>query len=93
MGSESDRKKDESPYARRKGRVVEDERGRRIWEGTIQHVKLTLMKTGIVRMPKEERQLTKLRETDPDIACEQSADDLELVESNKGFDPYDSTKK
>ena len=93
MDSESDSKARKSPYAQRQGSVVEDERGRRIWQDTIKHIKLSLMKTGIFFMSKTQRRLMKLRETGTDNASNSLDGDLEFTDENVGVNPYDSTKK
>ena len=90
---DSDPKTQKSPYARRKGRVVEDERGRQIWQDTIKHVKLSLMKTGVFKMSKTQKRLIKLRETGIDHASNDFDEDLDFIDDDGGFDPYDSTKK
>ena len=93
VGSESDRKTRKSPYAQRKGRVAEDERGRRTWQDTIKHVKLSLMKTGIFFMSETQRRLMILRETGTNNTSNSLDENLEFIDENPGFDPYDSTKK
>ena len=93
MDSESDSKTRKSPYAQRKGRVVEDERGRQIWQDTIKHVRLSLMKTGLFFMTETQRRLMKLRETGTDNTSKSLVEDLEFIDENAGFDPYDSSKK
>ena len=93
MGSQSDDKTGKSPYAQRKGRVVEDERDRQIWQGTIRTIKLSLMKTGIFFMSESQRLLMKLREAGTDHASNDLDEDLETIDDSGGFDPYDSTKK
>ena len=93
MDSESDRKAQKSLYALRKGRVVEDERGRQIWQDTIRHVKLSLMKTGVFFMSKAQERLMKLRDTGTINASNDLDEELEFIDDKGGFDPYDSAKK
>ena len=93
VGSGSDGKTRKSPYAQRKGRVVEDECGRQIWQDTIKNIKLSLMKTGIFRMSQEQERLMKLGETGTDNASNDPDEDLEYIDEDGGFDPYDSTNK
>ena len=93
MGSRSDRKTRKSPQAQKKSRVVEDERGHQVWEGTIRTIKLSLMKTGIFYKSEAQQRLMKLREAGTDDASNDLDEDLELIDDSGGFDPYDSTKK
>ncbi len=93
MDSESDRKTRESAYAQIKGRVVEDERGRQIWQDTIKQVKLSLMKTGKFVMSETQRRLMKLRKAGSDDTGNDLDEDLEFMDGGSGFDPYESTKK
>ena len=93
MGSQSDRKTRKSPYAQRKDRVVEDERGRQIWQGTIRTIKLSLMKTGKFIISESQRLLMKHREADTHHASNDLDEDLEFINDSGGYDPYDSTKK
>jgi hypothetical protein len=90
VGSESDSDKPNSPYARRKCRVVEDERGRQIWQDTVKHVKLSLMNSGVFNMSEAQERLTNLGETGTDNDLDAN---MEVIDDNGGFDPYDSTKK
>ncbi len=93
MGSQSDDKTRKSPVAQKEGHVVEDERGRQIWQGTIKHVKLSLMKTGIFIMSETQRRLMNFRRADTDDASNDLDKELEFIDDGAGFDPYDSTKK
>ncbi len=93
MGSQSDKKSRKSPYGHRKGRVVEDERDRQVWQDTIKTIKLKLMETGIFYQSEAQRRLMKLRETGTDNASIDLDEDLEFIDDGGGFDPYDSTKK
>ena len=72
------------------GRVVVDERGRSIWEGTIRTVKLSLMQTGIFCRSEMQKRLTMLRELGQDKSTEEIQDELEIMDASPGFDPYDS---
>ena len=90
MGSESDRKTGKSTNARRQGRVVEDERGRQIWQDTIKHIKLSLMDTGVFCMSKVQERLSRLRESD---AIDELDENRDSIDDNDGFDPYDSAEK
>ena len=93
MGSESDDKTRESPVAQKEGHVVEDERGRQVWQGTIETIKLSLMKTGIFYQSEAQQRLMKLREAGTDDASGNPDEDLECIDDDGGFDPYNSTKK
>ena len=93
MGSESDHKTRKSPPAQKKVRVVEDERGHQIWQGTIRTIKLSLMKTGIFYKSEAQQRLMELREAGTDDASNDLDEDLEFVDDGGGFDPYDSTEK
>jgi len=93
LGSDSEDKARNSAYAQRKGHVVEDERGRRIWQGTIRQVKLSLMKTGIFVMSESQRRLNSLRGAERGDAGKDVDEDLEFIDDGAGFDPYDSAKK
>lgn len=93
MDSELDHKTRKSAYAQRKGHVVEDERGRQIWQGTIKHVKLSLMKTGKFIMSETQRRLMNFRGARTDDAGNDLDKELEFIDDGAGFDPYDSTKK
>ena len=93
MDSEAERKRQKSVYAPKKGRVVEDERGRQIWQDTIRHVKLKLMKTGVFYMSKAQERLLKLRATGTINASNDLDEELEIFDDKGSFDPYDSAKK
>ena len=93
MGSQSDDKTRKSPVAQKEGHVVEDERGRQIWQGTIRTIKLSLMKTGIFYQSEAQQRLMKLREAGTDDTSSDLDEDLEFIDDGGGFDPYDSTKK
>ena len=93
MGSESDHKTRKSPHAQKKARVVEDERGRQIWQGTIRTIKLSLMKTGIFGMSEAQQRSMELREASTDDASNDLDEDLEIIDDGEGINPYDSTKK
>ena len=93
MGSHSDRKTEKSPGVQKEGHVVEDARGRQIWQGTIETIKLSLMKTGIFYKSEAQQRLMKLREAGADDANSDLDDDLEFTDDGGGFDPYDSAKK
>ncbi len=88
MGVQSDDKTQKSAYEHRQGRVVEDQRGHRLWQGTIKTLKLSLMKTGIFHMSE-----TQHREAGTDDASNHLDEDLESIDDGGGFDPYDSAKK
>ena len=93
VDSESDRETRESAYAQRKGRVVEDERGRQIWQDTIKQVKLSLMNTGKYVMSETQRRLMKFRNAGSDDIGNDLDEDLALNDGGSGFDPYESNKK
>ena len=93
MDSESDGEKRRSAYAQRKGRVVEDERGRQIWQDTIKTISLSLMESGTFFVSKAQEHLMKFRKTSTDIASNHLDDDLKVIDDEEDFDPYDSTKK
>ena len=93
MGSQSDRKTRKSPYTQKKGRVVEDQLGHQLWQGTIRTIKLSLMKTGIFYKSEAQQRLMKLREAGTDDANNDLDEDLELIDDSGGIDGHDSTKK
>ena len=93
MGSQSDDETGNVPRAQKKGHVVEDERGHRVWKDTIRSLKLTLMETGRIFMSKKQHRLMELREADTDAPPDDLDDDLEVIDDGGGFDPYDSAKK
>jgi len=93
MGSRSDDKTRNSLAAQRKGHVVEDDRGHQIWQGTIETIKLSLMKTGIFFQSEAQHRLLKLRAAGTDETDIDLDEDLELMDDGGGFDPYDSAKK
>ena len=93
MDSESDRKNGKSAYAGNLGRVVEDESGRRVWQGTIRHVKLTLMKTGTYLMSKAQKRLVDPSETPSHKASDDPDEDLEIAVDIGDCDPRDTTKE
>lgn len=86
-------KKNESPYKPGGGRVIEDDGGRRIWEGTIRHVKLSLMKTGVFQFSDQVSKQDKAADQpgqSPTIATDE---DLDIAADDGGFNPYDSTAR
>lgn len=94
MSSDSDDKTRESPDENRKGRVVEDQRGHQLWQGTIKTIKLSLMKTGIFYQSEAQQRLIKLRKAGTGETSDDLDDDLEFIDDDGGgFDPYDSAKK
>ena len=93
MDSQSDPKTRKSPDAEKKVRVVEDELGHQVFQGTIRTVKLALMNTGIFFMSEEQQRLMKLAEAEIDDASNDLDEDLELINDSGGSDPYDSTGK
>lgn len=71
----------------RKGRVVQDERGHNLWEGTVRTLKLSLMKTGIFEFSDmSERDVTK-----PERPAQER--ELSIVDEGGGFNPYNSVPK
>ncbi len=93
MGSHTDRKTRKSPDEQKEGHVVEDERGHQIWQGTIDTIKLSLMKTGVFYQSEAQRRLMKLREAGTDDGSGDLDDELGLMDDDRGFDPYDSTQQ
>ena len=93
VDSESDRETRESAYAQRKGRVVEDERGRQIWQDTIADITLSLMKTGVFFMSKAQEGLLKLRQTGSYGRGNDLDAELDIIDDSGGFAPYDSSSK
>ena len=92
MGSQSDRKTRKSRHAQRKVRVDEDELGHQIWQNTITTIKLSLMKTGIFFQSEAQQRLMKLRGTRTDDASNELDEDLDFIDDDGEFDPYDSAK-
>lgn len=93
MDSPADDRKRKSAYARRKGRIVEGEGGRQIWQGTIKQVKLSLMKTGTYIMSKAHGRLMNLGDTLSNNVSDEPDEDMELTGENGGYDPRESTDK
>lgn len=92
MASESDKDSRKLPRARKKGRVIEDERGHQVWQGTIETIKLSLIKTGVFIRSEAQRRLKELRRADTNVAGDDVDESLYLVEEDWGCDPYDSAK-
>ncbi len=93
MGTESDPKPRKSLYSQKKGKVVEDERGRQIWQDTIADITLSLMKTGVFFMSKAQEGLLKLRQTGSYGRGNDLDAELDLIDDSGEFDPYDSSGK
>ncbi len=93
MGSQSDDESRKTLSANQQGRVVEDDRGHQVWEGTIKTIKLSLMKTGIFFKSEAQQRLQALHESDSENAREDLEEELEIVDGGGGFDPYDSSSK
>jgi ribonuclease PH len=93
MDSQSDPKTRKSPDAEKKVRIIEDELGHQVFQGTIKTVKLTLMNTGVTFMSEEQQRLMKLAEAGIDDARNDVDEDLEISDDSTGFDPYNSIKK
>lgn len=93
MGNKSDPKSRKSLYSQRKVKIVEDERGRRIWQDTIEDITLSLMKTGVFFMSKAQEGLLKLRQTGSYSRGNDLDTELEVVDDSTGFNPYDSSGK
>ena len=82
----SDRKKSPSSYASSDGKVVDDESGRRIWDGTVRTIKLSLMKTGIFQRPATGDEVSPSADPTLDTV------DWNEETDESGFDPYNSSK-
>ena len=93
MGRESDRKEQESAYAKSAGHVGEDERGHRIWQDTIEYVKLSLMKTGIFDVSESRERRLKRHESKTATDGNDIDEDSEITDEPMGFDPYDSANQ
>lgn len=93
MSSDSNDKTGKKPATDRKGRVVTNERGHQMWEGTIRTLKISLMKTGLFYRSEDQKKLIELRAKDPDDAGVDFDDELEISDEGEGFNPYDSGKK
>ena len=93
MGNKSDPKPRKSLYSQVKGKVVEDERGRQIWQDTIADITFSLMKTGVFFMTKAQEGLMKLRQTGSYSRGKDRDAELDLVDDSGAFDPYDSSSK
>jgi len=82
-----------SPEEERPARVVEDEVGRNVWEGTIRTIKLSILKTGIFRKAQVQESSQELQEQDRGDASIDPSEEHDLSVTEVGFDPYDSSWK
>lgn len=88
----SERKKRESAYASSEGRVVDDDSGRRVWDGTIRTIKLSLMKTGIFQFPDQLKNAEAQNPDSPPGSDVPDPDDWSAESDESGFDPYNSSE-
>ena len=82
----SDREKSPENYASSDGKVIDDDSGRRVWDGTIRTIKLSLMKTGIFQRPATNDEVSAPSDATPDV------EDWTAETDESGFDPYNSSK-
>ena len=93
MTSNDGNKSRNNPDRKQSGRIVEDETGRSVWEGTISTIKLSILKTGIFRGSKVREALQELQDQGKGDASVNPSEEIDLGVTDAGFNPYDSSWK